>query len=455
MHGPVHRITQRGRSQSAVTEQDLDQRPGAGGVTELAAGSVPVALMAGRERAHGAGLSQRRRSGQRAGLVPQHVQVVVQDQYLGVLPGGPFMRGDGPRPVEGLHRPSRQPHRHPPPGIPGRHGVVVLPHADPGPAIHPRGQQPRRVEHLPGQRQHRRLLGRERRRDSDRPAGDHPPVVENVSRGDQLVQSGQRDHRRDRHQVTAAEPADLTLDAAFLMRPLRAGDAKERVEPVMAAQRDEPLGLGPVPALQHPGDRGLEVVVADPARHGAEMLERQHVAFQERFLRLGGERNMKRPPRARQPQHEQPQLQHGAGDHRVELAEVDLGFGPGQMRLRHRNIHVLEAELGAAASHIPRHAHLRAGSTVLGDQPLPHPAGGVPLLPRHLPVGQQPSVDNRRVVVDGWPCPWRIRLAGRRHRRLQRLPHRPPVHVMTIGQFPDRGAPDPAVLPDLLEQLHS
>ena len=50
--------------------------------------------------------------------------------------------------------------------------------------------------------------------------------------------------------------------------------------------------------LQHPDDGGLEIVVTDPARHRAEILERQHVPFQERFLRLGGERDMKRPPRA-------------------------------------------------------------------------------------------------------------------------------------------------------------
>ena len=66
----------------------------------------------------------------------------------------------------------------------------------------------------------------------------------------------------------------------------------------MRAQRDEPLRLGPVPAALHPDYRGFEVVVTDPARHRAEALERQHVAFQERLLRLGGERDMKRPARA-------------------------------------------------------------------------------------------------------------------------------------------------------------
>jgi len=58
---------------------------------------------------------------------------------------------------------------------------------------HPPGlQQPGRVERLSRQRQHRRLLVGERRGDRDRPAGDHPAVVGHVSRGDQLVQRGQR-----------------------------------------------------------------------------------------------------------------------------------------------------------------------------------------------------------------------------------------------------------------------
>jgi hypothetical protein len=37
---------------------------------------------------------------------------------------------------------------------------------------------------------------------------------------------------------------------------------------------------------------------------------------------------------------------------------------------------------------------------VLGDQPPPDPPGGVPLLARHLPVGQQPPVNHGYVRVD-------------------------------------------------------
>ena len=255
--------------------------------------------------------------------------------------------------------------------------------------------------------------------------------------------------------MPAAEPADLALHAAFLVRSFLAGDAEERVETVMRAQRYEPLRLSPVPPPQHPHDGGLEVVVADPARHRAQILERQHVPFQERLLRLGGERDMKRPARARQPQHEHPQLHQRPGDHRVELAEVHLGLRARQMRLRHADLDPVQAELGLAAGHIPRHRHLRQGGAVLGDQPLPDPPGRMPLLARHVPVSQQPPVDHPRIRIDRRLRPLRIRLSGRRHRRVQRLPHRPTVHTMPAGQLPDRGPLDPAVFPDLLEQLHS
>ena len=66
-----------------------------------------------------------------------------------------------------------------------------------------------------------------------------------------------------RHEVATAEAPDLAFDPAFLMRALDAGEAEERVEAVVAAQGDEAVGLVAVPALQHPDDGRLQVVVAD------------------------------------------------------------------------------------------------------------------------------------------------------------------------------------------------
>jgi hypothetical protein len=87
------------------------------------------------------------------------------------------------------------------------------------------------------------LLSGERCRDGQGPTGDNPPVVEHVRGGDQLVQGSKRGHRRYRHQMAAAEPADLALDAALLVRAVLRRDAEEGIEPVMRAQRDKPLRL--------------------------------------------------------------------------------------------------------------------------------------------------------------------------------------------------------------------
>jgi hypothetical protein len=162
------------------------------------------------------------------------------------------------------------------------------------------------------------------------------------------------------------------------------------------------------------------------------------VILQERLLRLGRERDMERPARARQPHHEHPQLDQHPGDHGVELPEVHLGLRARRMRLRHHDLHLVQAQLGAAAGHIPRHRHLGQPGALLGDQPLPDPPGRMPLLGRHVPVRQQPLIDHRRIPADRRPGPLRVSLPRRRHRAGQRLPHRPPVHMMPVSQLPDR-----------------
>ena len=86
--------------------------------------------------------------------------------------------------------------------------------------------------------------------------------------------------------MAASEPSDLALDAALLVGAVGAGLAEERVEPVVRAQGDEPFRLCPVPAAQHALHRRLQVVVADPARHPTDVLERPDVAVEERLLGL-------------------------------------------------------------------------------------------------------------------------------------------------------------------------
>ena len=64
--------------------------------------------------------------------------------------------------------------------------------------------------------------------------------------------------------------------------------------------------------------------------------ERVHMPFQERFLGLGAERDMERPPGVGQSQHEHPTLDQFPGDLGVELTEVDLGLRARRMGLWQR-----------------------------------------------------------------------------------------------------------------------
>jgi hypothetical protein len=255
--------------------------------------------------------------------------------------------------------------------------------------------------------------------------------------------------------VAPPEAADLALHTALLVGTVDAGAAEERVEPIVAAQRGEPFGLGAITTLEDPDDGGFEVVVPDPAGHTAEVLEGQHVTLQERFLGLSGERDVKRFARVRQSHHEHPALHDQSGDHGVELAEVDLGLGTGQMRLRNRHLMGQQPELHPTTRDVTRHRHLREGRLVLGNQPLPDPPCGMALLAWGVLVGDEPGVNHRHPPVDRRAGPRRIHLPRRRDRVIERLAHRPTMHPMTIRQLTDRHVIEPSVSPDLLEQFHA
>ena len=254
--------------------------------------------------------------------------------------------------------------------------------------------------------------------------------------------------------MAAPEPADLALDAALLMGPDQPRAAEERVETVMRFQRGETFGLEPVTALQHPHHGRGQVVIAHPARDRPEMLERQHMPFQERFLGLGAERHVKGAPRTRQPQHEHPHLHQRARDPRLELPEIDFCFSTCGMRLRHRHLHTVQTQLDPAPRDVAGHRRLRQHRAVLGDQTLPHPPRGMPLLARRVLIGQQPAVDHRRPLTQRRLRPCHIRLSRQRHRIAQRLTHRAPMHLMPHRQRPRRQLLHPTITPDLLEQLH-
>jgi hypothetical protein len=106
--------------------------------------------------------------------------------------------------------------------------------------VDPRCEQQRGVERLDREALQRVGFQLEVVADRQCPTGDPAGIVGGVAASDELVQLGDRVDVRDRDQVAAAEPADLTLDAALLMGAFETGLTEERVEPVMRSQSDEP-----------------------------------------------------------------------------------------------------------------------------------------------------------------------------------------------------------------------
>jgi hypothetical protein len=91
---------------------------------------------------------------------------------------------------------------------------------------------------------------------------------------------------------------------------------------------------------------------------------------------------------------------------------------------------------------------------MLIGQPLEHPPGSMPLLTRRGQVLGQHLIDPPRHRLADRRSPHRD-LAIRRHRRGDRLPHRPAVHVILPRQRPDRHPVPLPVEADRREQLHS
>ena len=227
----------------------------------------------------------------------------------------------------------------------------------------------------------------------------------------------------------------------------------------MGPERHPAGRLGAVTAEQHPRYRGLQVVVADLVhRRTSQHLERLLVTFEERLLPLGGVRPVHRLARAREPQREQEALGAGPGQVYPQISEVDLRFGTRFMGLQHVRLlsgfasrrPVLRATFGDVVAN-RRIGQL--GHVVFVDQPGQDPAGGVALLAWCGQIHSQHRVDQRLGRVQlrrrpdrGLPCRW--------DRVPQRLPHRPPMHLMPVGQRPDRKTITPMITPDRLEQLH-
>jgi len=162
-----------------------------------------------------------------------------------------------------------------------------------------------------------------------------------------------------------------------------------------------------------------------------------HMAVQERLLRLVGVGDVHQPARVREPQREHPQLQVDLVDPGHELPEVDLALSARRVLLADRDQPVRGGDLSADPADQRPDRGLGQPRVALIDQPLPDPAGRVPLPTRRGQVLHQPRPDlgllqpQHRTV--------RERDLTRRWRRVpQRQTHHPTVHLMTLSQRPDR-----------------
>jgi hypothetical protein len=113
-------------------------------------------------------------------------------------------------------------------------------------------------------------------------------IVDPIGGRDQGVELGQRIHFGDRDKMTPAEPANLAFHTALFVTARQTRPAEKRAEAKVTAQGNEPLGLRPATALQHPGHRRLQVVIPDPPRDTTQLGKRPNVSFEERFLTLAG-----------------------------------------------------------------------------------------------------------------------------------------------------------------------
>ncbi|STD12644.1 Uncharacterised protein [Dermatophilus congolensis] len=292
-------------------------------------------------------------------------------------------------------------------------------------------------------------------------SGDAAGVVVDFPGADlvvEFVQGGDFGHGGE---VVAAEPADLALDATFLVGAVDAWLAVERVEAVVGAEQHPAFVLvaQPVPAVDdlHHG-RG-EVVVADvTGRDTTQGVEGLDVSLEEGLLPARRVDAVNGLARVRQAVDEHVALGLDAVQDHVDLAEVDLGLRAGGVVLRHHRLHPapgLQIDLRAPDPDVVPHRRVRqVRGAVLVTQPGQDPRGGVALLARGGQVVEQHLVDGRLVRVQT-RCRADRPLAGWGFGRGECLADGAAVHSVFAGELADGQAIDSRVVADVGVQLHS
>ena len=281
---------------------------------------------------------------------------------------------------------------------------------------------------------------------------DPPLLLLLAARAQILIQRGQIFYFRHRHQMVPPEIAHFAFHAALLVAARRV--AKLRLESPVRTKSDQPVGLLALVPAQNLLHRALQVVVAQPPEHSAEIVKGPLVRFQKRLLRGVKIRSMKRSA-ARHAAHREKMCGLAAllELHRG-LVPIHLGLHAPVVTLRHERLARRHPQLLLSPPHVAphrrfRHAHLG----MLLANPFPDAVRRVPLLARRFPIALQNPVDELAHRPQLRTAPRRC-LALRRHRAGQRLPHHPPMRVQLLRHSLDRAHSKPVLPTYLLEQFH-
>ena len=441
---------ERDEGQLPVEQQDLDHGACAGGIAEPPPGSRPEALVGTSEGAGPPRLRERERARQGTGLAHEDLQIMVQQQGLAALPQAGLVTGDQSTIVKGLHPARPEAHRHLAAGQACRDRIPALPHAHAGLAIDPRPEHQRRVEGFGRKRPKVCSLIGEGLPDRLAPAIDAAGIVTPVGGRQEHIELGHRGHGGHGHEMPSPEAADLAFDAALLVGATLAGYAEEGIEAEVRAEEGEAVGLDPVAALEHPGHRAREVVIADPRGQATETLEGDGMAFQEGGLLGRQEGQRDGLARARQTQMEEVDRDRLSGQADGRLAKIDLGLLAGRMAGHDGHRADGPFERRSQLADVLAHRGLGHRRGVLLGQALPDAPRRVALLARRGPVLVEPRADDgpERRHQRGRPDrhdTWR------RQGRCQRLADRAPMDVVVARQGADGHPFLPMLAPDNLE----
>jgi hypothetical protein len=248
------------------------------------------------------------------------------------------------------------------------------------------------------------------------------------------------------------EIAHFAFHAALLVATRRV--AKLRLESPMRTKSDQPVGLLALVPAQNLFHRALQVVVAQPPEHPAEIVKGLLMRFQKGLLRGVEIRGMKRTA-ARHAAHREKMrgLPAFLELHRG-FVPIHLGLHAPVVTLRYEGLAPCHSHLLLASPHVAPHRCFRyVRLRMLLPNPHPDAVRRVPLLARRFPIALQNPVNELPHLPQLRTAPCRC-LAPRRYRAGQRLPHHPPMRVQLLRHSLNRAHSKPIFPTYLLEQFH-